>query len=371
MRRAWRKAISVMFMTFIAVSILAATFITMYLYLTQYNLTATEAQRIYAEAAQERIDTFYYPPANEASALGLNQRLVIYNRGIGTIIKYIFAFRVQETSLNSGEISLGSGENTSITLNTLIPDDEEVRIVTERGSIFIAQVGYFNVTLDPEELQLYPGQTGISVLRVMSRNYESRLNVEVTESDVGDYELIGETEFYLERNGIHSITIRITAPDDIGTYYLSIVVEEPETGYSKGVSLTIEVQSPPPAFAGGIRLSASSGTSEYNPIYIRRRGTDSVEIYAYSIGGYSGSVRLEVRSIERWQGNRWVPAPESFTILFNPNPIEVTPEQPGESIMSIQVSNNAMRTLYRIRMVGIDEELNIVLDLLYIYVSVT
>jgi hypothetical protein len=35
-----------MFMTFIAVCILSAAFITMYLYLTQHGLSATEAQRI-------------------------------------------------------------------------------------------------------------------------------------------------------------------------------------------------------------------------------------------------------------------------------------------------------------------------------------
>jgi hypothetical protein len=365
-----RKAISVMFMTFIAVSILAATFITMYLYLTQHNLTATEAQRIYAEAAQERIDSFYYPPASEASVLRLNQRLVIYNRGIGSIIKYIFAFKVQETPLNSGNILLRSGENISIMLDTLIPDDEEVKIVTERGSIFVAQVGYFNVTLDPEELQLYPSQIGISVLRIMSRNYESRLNVRVIKSDVSDYELVGKTDFYLTRNGVYSITVKITAPEDVGAYSLSIVVEEPATGYSKEANLRVNVQNPPPAFAGGIRLSASDGTNSNNPIPIDRPGTGLVGIYAYSIGGYSGSIRLEARSIERLQGNRWMPASGAFDITFNPNPVEVTPEQPGTSIMSIYVPSNAPKGLYRVMIAGIDEELNIDLDLLYIYVRV-
>ncbi|MCF3653062.1 MAG: hypothetical protein L2C94_002710 [Aigarchaeota archaeon] len=368
MRRAWRKAISVMFMTFIAVSILAATFITMYLYLTQHNLTATEAQRIYAEAAQERIDAFYYPPASKASALGF-QRIMIYNRGIGTVIKYIFAFGVQETPLNSGDILLGSGESISIQLDTIIPDDNgEIRIVTERGSVFIAQVGCFDVRFDPERLVLYPNQMGISVLRIMSRNYESKLNVEVTESDIDSYELIGETEFYLARNGIHSITIRIAAPEDIGTYTLSVVVREPETEYGEEVTLTIDVQSPPSI--GGIWLDASSGTDINNPVEIKRGETGYVEIYAYSIGGYSGSVSLETRSIERLQGNRWVPDPESLDITFDPNSVEVAPEQPGKSIMSIYVSQNAMKTFYRIRIAGVDEERDIELDLLHIYVNV-
>jgi len=209
---------------------------------------------------------------------------------------------------------------------------------------------------------------GISVLRIMSRNYESKLNVEVTESDIDSYELIGETEFYLARNGIHSITIRIAAPEDIGTYTLSVVVREPETEYGEEITLTIDVQSPPSI--GGIRLDASSGTDINNPVEIKREETGYVEIYAYSIGGYSGSVRLETRSIERLQGNRWVPDPESLNITFDPNSVEVAPEQLGESIMSIYVSKNAMKTFYRIRIAGVDEERDIELDLLHIYVNV-
>ena len=59
------RAISVMFMTFIAVCILSAAFITMYLYLTQHGLSATEAQRIYAEAAQERLQALLDRRAGE------------------------------------------------------------------------------------------------------------------------------------------------------------------------------------------------------------------------------------------------------------------------------------------------------------------
>ncbi|MCD6342017.1 MAG: hypothetical protein J7L83_04105, partial [Thaumarchaeota archaeon] len=47
-----RKAISVMFMIFIAISILSAVFITMYLYLLRASTMDTEAERLYAEAAQ-------------------------------------------------------------------------------------------------------------------------------------------------------------------------------------------------------------------------------------------------------------------------------------------------------------------------------
>jgi hypothetical protein len=65
-----------------------------------------------------------------------------------------------------------------------------------------------------------------------------------------------------------------------------------------------------------------------------------------------------------------VPDPESLDITFDPNSVEVAPEQPGKSIMSIYVSQNAMKTFYRIRIAGVDEERDIELDLLHIYVNV-
>jgi hypothetical protein len=149
-----RKAISVMFMTFIAVSILAATFITMYLYLTQHNLTATEAQRIYAEAAQERLEVILDRRAGDI--------LINDTGGIGVTLKYLVGLDSSAKTADIRELSTpviipaGSG----ITLHVTEFPSGELYVMSERGNLFKAIPGGFSFELEANPANVVLGKGG-------------------------------------------------------------------------------------------------------------------------------------------------------------------------------------------------------------------
>ena len=330
-----------MFMTFIAISILTTVFLTMYLYLLRASTMASEAERLYAEAAQERLMAFFYPPVEEASEIGINQVLRIYNQGIGTVIKYIFAFGVRETPLNDEDLLLGSGENVTIQLQEFVPDDEEIRIVTERGVVFIARVGYFNVSFDPAKLVLCPGQQGVSVLRITSKNYESAMRITIINSDV-DYDMIGGTEFYLERDRVYSITINFTAPEEPGIYYISIRVEDISTGYFKDATLEIEVSE-----AAVTTLPYFEVIIPNNQKQISGEHGDRLSITFKVVGqnGYIGWVQLQTYDPENILQNE----------KFDLNPVFLTPDDPEKEVtFSFKIHPSASSGTYRIWIIGFD-----------------
>ncbi|MCD6535459.1 MAG: hypothetical protein J7K49_00310, partial [Thaumarchaeota archaeon] len=160
-----RKAISVMFMTFIAISILSAVFITMYLYLLRASTMATEAQRLYAEAAQERLEAIYNPA---------EENLTIRNTGgISVVLKYLverdesagqakimdFAEKLSNTVLSPNE--------TAWIIYSKSNAENELLIVTERGNVFRAQeaaqtgpgIGQFVMKLSQYEITISPGDS--------------------------------------------------------------------------------------------------------------------------------------------------------------------------------------------------------------------
>jgi len=125
-----------MFMTFIAISILTAVFITMYLYLIRTHTMASEAERIYAEAAQERI---------KAVVDELHGKLKITNvGGVGVIIKYLFLLRENDALVEGPiDLPLSPGEEASIDLPagwTPLQEGHSILVLTERGSRFIAEL---------------------------------------------------------------------------------------------------------------------------------------------------------------------------------------------------------------------------------------
>ena len=147
-REMWRKAISVMFMTFIAVSILTAIFITMYLYLTQHNLTATEVQRIYAEASREKLEVYLDPKTKE---------IIIRNMGgIGVIIKYLVGLddSSKTANLQLCERLAPTQSNPEKPSDVIISANEcpfpegELYVLTERGNMFKAARGGFKFELE-------------------------------------------------------------------------------------------------------------------------------------------------------------------------------------------------------------------------------
>jgi len=162
MRRAWRKAISVMFMTFIAISILAATFITMYLYLTQHNLTATEAQRIYAEAAQERLEVILDRRAGDI--------LINNTGGIGVTLKYLIGLDSSAKTADIRELStpVTIPAGSSITLHVTEFPSGELYVMSERGNLFKAIPGGFSFELEasPADITLDRGGSTAITLKL-------------------------------------------------------------------------------------------------------------------------------------------------------------------------------------------------------------
>jgi len=169
MRRAWRKAISVMFMTFIAVSILAAAFITMYLYLTQHNLTATEAQRIYAEAAQERLEVILDRRAGDI--------LINNTGGIGVTLKYLVGLDSSSKTADIRELStpVTIPAGSSITLHVTEFPSGELYVMSERGNLFKAIPGGFSFELEasPADITLERGGSAAITLKLKAALLET------------------------------------------------------------------------------------------------------------------------------------------------------------------------------------------------------
>jgi len=143
-----RAGISVMFMTFIAISILSAIFLTYYLYLTQQNLSASEAQRIYAEAAQEKIEVILDRRARDI--------LVNNTGGIGAVIKYLVGLDRSGATASLWEppnpIIVPAGGHVMLAdgVNATFPEGE-LYVMTERGNLFKAVPGGFRF-----EIEAYP-----------------------------------------------------------------------------------------------------------------------------------------------------------------------------------------------------------------------
>jgi len=161
-----RKAISVMFMTFIAVSILAATFVTMYLYLAQQGLSATEAQRIYAEAAQERLQVILDRRAREI--------LMNNTGGIGVVVKYLVCLKSANKmasiyNLGQTPIPAGGGFQLPIPGNfSCNYPSEGLYVMTERGNLFMAVPGGFSFELEasPANITLARGGSAAVILKL-------------------------------------------------------------------------------------------------------------------------------------------------------------------------------------------------------------
>jgi len=175
--RGWRRAISVMFMTFIAVCILSAAFITMYLYLTQHGLSATEAQRIYAEAAQERLQALLDRRAGE---------IIVNNTGgIGIALKYLVCLkRASNTALIQELQPLvivpsGGGAVIAIPSNfTCSYPSEELYVMSERGNMFRALPGGFSFEIEasPANVTLSRGGSAEITLKLRAMLLETPEN---------------------------------------------------------------------------------------------------------------------------------------------------------------------------------------------------
>ena len=325
-----KSGISVMFMTFIAVSILSLIFISYYLYLTQHNLSASEAQRIYAEAAQESIDAFFYPPASEASSQGISQVLVMRNRGIGAVIKYLF---YRDGSglhgpLNGGDVVLRSGEVVRLQPSELIPDGAEMLIVTERGSVFAAQEGYFDISLNPASIRLPPGEEAATTLIASSSNYEGRLRII---PDAG-CEVVGEVEFDLTRGGVYAVPVRCAAGASPGTRSYAIKVLDVETGYSKVAVFSVRVVEEGPGIGAPLSYALVIVPDENKSVAGRAGRTIQISFKVRSYNDYYGELFFEVQSEQAGLMDR---------VSFNPSSATLAPWDPEEQVtLSFRIRGN-------------------------------
>lgn len=144
-----RKAISVMFMTFIAISILTAVFLTMYLYLLRAQTLATNAERLYAEAAQERLEVYLDRLADEG-----NGEIIVENvGGIGVTVKYVVELDWSGKTAKMCEIGETVPVNSSLVIklsqcpDTISPSGD-LYILTERGNMFKAIRGGVSFELE-------------------------------------------------------------------------------------------------------------------------------------------------------------------------------------------------------------------------------
>jgi len=152
-------------MAFIAVCILTAVFLTYYLHLIRASTMASEAQRIYAEAAQERVEAYYDE---------LRQEIVATNKGgVGVVLAYLV-----ESDRSSGcatdppielGVSLPSNETVTIPYAKKCPNGL-MKLVTDRGSVILvglppaeaAVAGPISLSL-PYGLISMPPSDGLSV----------------------------------------------------------------------------------------------------------------------------------------------------------------------------------------------------------------
>ena len=152
-----------MFMTFIAISILTAVFITMYLYLIRTHTMASEAERIYAEAAQERLEPILDPRGRDI--------LVNNTGGVGVVIKYLvgldYSGRTAEISDLPEPIAIPAGGSVRLVdgVNCTFPNGK-LYLLTERGNMFEAIPGWisFQLGVDPESIELGNGSTATITL---------------------------------------------------------------------------------------------------------------------------------------------------------------------------------------------------------------
>jgi len=162
-----------MFMTFIAISILSAVFITMYLYLLRTQTLATEAQRLYAEAAQEKLEVILDKDHNRVN--------ITNTGGIGVVVKYLALLKEKDALIEGPiDLTIPPGGNLSISLPTTwtsILNGHHILVLTERGNRFMAELPTLMeknllMTLDDSSLSLFQGGSVSTTLRIKApQNY--------------------------------------------------------------------------------------------------------------------------------------------------------------------------------------------------------
>jgi len=138
-----------MFMTFIAISILTAVFLTMYLYLIRSQTSAADVERLYSEASNEDLKVYI-----DRLADGGNGEIIIENvGGIGVTVKYVVELDWSGKTAKMCEIGETIPVNSSLVIklsqcpDTISPDGD-LYVLTERGNMFKAIRGGVSFELE-------------------------------------------------------------------------------------------------------------------------------------------------------------------------------------------------------------------------------
>ncbi|RLI01984.1 hypothetical protein DRO30_03340 [Candidatus Bathyarchaeota archaeon] len=303
-------------MTFIAISILSAVFITMYLYLLRTQTLATEAQRLYAEAAQEKLEVSYNPT---------EENLTIRNTGgISVVLKYLverdesagqakiidFAEKLSDTILSPNE--------TAWTIYSKSNAENELLIVTERGNVFRAEeaaqigpgIGQFVMRLNPSTLTVDPGYSGTITLELAADSAYGGDPVSVSCNSTWVVD-ITPNPIPLSPGSTSTADVSLEVTGNAGQYIIEF------KGVGSGgelecAQLVINIQA-----TSDYILSVSP-----DRIKGRRWEFKYVVITLQGINNYSGTITLSVRD----------PNNAILELGFSRNPVTLTPENPQRTV---------------------------------------
>lgn len=424
-----RKAISVMFMTFIAISILTAVFLTMYLYLLRAQTLATDAERLYAEAAQEKLEVYLDKLADD----GNGEVLVENVGGIGVVVKYVVELDWGGKTAKMCEIGEAVPVDSSLVIklsqcsDTISPDGD-LYILTERGNMFKAIRGgmSFELEVSPVAATIESGGELLVSLKLKAVILETPSNgtiLVVADTSGCRMQAMKEIisgETVTTMTAVTSITVKkwwrfvtevipyygtltaVASPTTATVRIEQEFIEEPSpmtftfttrTTKTINTTITLTARDIEPWInasqcyvwfkilnaTSGIRLAEAglqvmagslTTTTTTTTTTETTTGTTTTTTTGKSfslslnpsevripVGGI-GFVRVTVRA-ERpdYEGRVRLLVenpPRGFWFRFNPERVNVSPDKPGESILTIVVGRGVIPGKYVVRIVGVD-----------------
>ncbi|MEM4497521.1 MAG: hypothetical protein QW692_01705 [Nitrososphaerota archaeon] len=244
--------------------------------------------------------------------------------------------------LSADRVYLGKNDEVTVRLTVTGLSEGaygvEIAVIDERSgqsseAYLIVIVGDFNLSLDPDVLELIPGQTGTSALMITSANYLGRLKILVTDCPWQGSCWVSPDEVELETNEVSSAQVGVSVPGGApaGEYTVRIRVEDVETGHGKSLELRIKVQ----YFTLDVLEDRVKG-------FVGERASATIELR--SAGGYSGCITLSYSA---------EPSDGISDAEFDQNPVCLDAGDVKRAIFSFKISR-AVDTM--IAITGTDDE---------------
>ncbi|MEM1738493.1 MAG: hypothetical protein QW195_01575 [Nitrososphaerota archaeon] len=244
--------------------------------------------------------------------------------------------------LSADRVYLGKNDEVTVRLTVTGLSEGaygvEIMVIDERSgqsseAYLSIIVGDFHLSLDPDALELIPGQTRISNLMITSANYLGRLKILVTDCPWQGSCWVSPDEVELEKNGVSSAQVGVGVPGGVpaGEYTVGIRVEDVETGHGKSLELRIKVQ----YFTLDVLEDRVKG-------FVGGRASAIIELR--SAGGYSGCITLSYSA---------EPSDGISDAEFDQNPVCLDAGDVKRAIFSFKISR-AVDTM--IAVTGTDDE---------------